>query len=77
VSLEHSPARQRLLTRKQVAAALGVSEQTVWRMVVDGRLEAPIKINSRNIRWDDGVIDRFRRSRPVPEYAGIERAARK
>jgi excisionase family DNA binding protein len=77
MSLERSPGRQQLLTRKQVAAALGVSEQTIWRMTVDGRLEAPIKINSRNIRYREAAIDRFLASRPVPEYAGVERAARK
>ena len=68
---------ERLLTRKQVAAALGVSEQTVWRMTVDGRLEPPRQINSRNLRWPASVIDRFIQSRPIPEYAGVERADRK
>jgi predicted DNA-binding transcriptional regulator AlpA len=74
---EHASSPQRLLTRKQVAAALNVSEQTIWRMTADGRLEPPIKINSRNIRWPESAIARFIASRSTPEYAGIARDARK
>jgi predicted DNA-binding transcriptional regulator AlpA len=80
MSLEHAPERVdagRLLTRKQMAAALGVSEQTVWRMTVDGRLAPPILINSRNLRWHESALQRFRESRPIPEYAGVERDPRK
>jgi predicted DNA-binding transcriptional regulator AlpA len=79
VSLEHAPERarpERFLTRKQMAAAIGVSEQTIWRMTVDGRLEPPILINSRNLRWRESALARFRLSRRVPEYAGIQRGER-
>jgi hypothetical protein len=46
-------------------------------MVVDGRLEAPVKINSRNVRFRPGVLERFNERNGSPEYAGVERAARR
>jgi predicted DNA-binding transcriptional regulator AlpA len=82
VSLEHSPARETgattpakrypkgYLTRKQVADWLGVSLMTVYTMVRDGRLEPPIYINSRNVRFRPGVIERFEASCEPVEYAG-------
>jgi predicted DNA-binding transcriptional regulator AlpA len=87
MSLEHAPQRtgvckghegpiERFLTRKQLAEILGVSEQTIWRMTVDGRLDPPIRINSRNLRWPESTVARFRERCSVPEYAGIARAAR-
>jgi predicted DNA-binding transcriptional regulator AlpA len=60
-----------------MAAALNVCEQTIWRMTIDGRLDPPIMINSRNLRWPESALARFRERCAVPEYAGIERDARK
>lgn len=92
MSLEHSPARQgarngqknqaedpvgRWLTRKEICAALGISEMTLWRMVTEGRIEAPVKINSRNVRFRPGVLERFAERNGSPEYAGIARDPRK
>jgi predicted DNA-binding transcriptional regulator AlpA len=69
--------RHRYWTRKELAAALNVTEKTIWMMTVDGRLEPPIKINTRNVRWLPGVLERFNERNSSPEHAGVDRAARK
>ncbi|MGH6898233.1 MAG: helix-turn-helix transcriptional regulator [Geminicoccaceae bacterium] len=82
MSLEHSPARETgttkpakrppdgFLTIRQVADWIGVTPKTIWAMVRDGRLEAPIYINSRNVRFKPGALERFEQGCRVPEYAG-------
>ena len=44
-----------LLTADEVAAALGVSRRTVWRMLSKQEMPAPIKFRG-NTRWQACVI---------------------
>ncbi len=39
-----------------VAAVVGVSESTVWRMVKRGKLPAPKKVSDRATRWNVGEL---------------------
>lgn len=47
----HVPART-------VAAVVGVSEATVWRMVKRGTLPEPRKVSARATRWNVGSLRR-------------------
>jgi prophage regulatory protein len=40
-----------LLTVREVAARLGISRWTVWRMATEGILPPPIRLGRRIIRW--------------------------
>jgi len=53
-----------LLTVAQVAAALQVSQRTIWRSVSNGIFPAPIKLGGRIARWKRSDI-----------YAHIEKQA--
>lgn len=39
-----------LLTAEEVAAMLGVSERTLWRLLSAGKIPQPVRIG-RNTRW--------------------------
>ena len=41
----------KLIRCKELAAMLGVSKATVWRMVRDGRLPKPLKLGERITAW--------------------------
>lgn len=41
---------------RTVAAVMGVSEATVWRMVKRGQLPHPKKLSSRVSRWNVGAL---------------------
>lgn len=43
---------------RTVAAVVGVSESTVWRMVKRGSLPAPKKVFDRASRWNVGALRR-------------------
>lgn len=43
---------------RTVAALVGVSEATVWRMVKRGTLPAPKKVSERATRWNVGELRR-------------------
>jgi len=48
----------RLLTPKQVANKLSVSEYTIWRYIKAGKLKA-IKLTKRNFRIDEKDLVQF------------------
>ena len=48
-----------LLTVKQVAQQLKVSQRTVWRYVSRKRLPAPVRLSSARLRWRQDDIDTF------------------
>ena len=50
-----------LFTCKEVAARYNVSEDTVWRWIRTGRLNA-VKINSRNYRITMEALEAFEKS---------------
>ncbi len=41
--------KNRLIPIKEVAARLGVSVRTVWRMIADGQLPQPVKVRARTM----------------------------
>jgi predicted DNA-binding transcriptional regulator AlpA len=43
---------------RTVAAVLGLSEATIWRMVKRGKLPAPKKVSERATRWNVGELRR-------------------
>jgi excisionase family DNA binding protein len=40
-----------LLTSQQVAAALGISVRTLWRLVSGGNFPQPVRYNRKLVRW--------------------------
>lgn len=48
----------KLLTPKQVAKKLGVSEFTIWRYIKAGKLKA-IKLTKRNFRIEEKDLNQF------------------
>jgi predicted DNA-binding transcriptional regulator AlpA len=49
--LTDSPAPDRLLTVREVAAWLGVSTRTVYRLVAAGTFPPPIRYSHKTARW--------------------------
>lgn len=45
------------------------SRTTVWRMVKSGELPPPQKISDRSVGWQEPVIEKWERSRPVVRWA--------
>jgi len=48
----------RCLSPKEVAALLGVSYHSIWRMSKDGRFPKPVRIG-KSIRWPMSVIREY------------------
>lgn len=46
----------KFLSDKEVAARLGVSRQTVWRWVREGRFPSPVKIGPAAVRWREAGV---------------------
>jgi prophage regulatory protein len=49
---------QTLLTAEEVAAMLGVSERTLWRLLSAGKVPKPVRFG-RSTRWKAGEIQRW------------------
>jgi prophage regulatory protein len=70
-----------VLSPRQVAAYLGLSLATVWRLVRSGRLPQPIRLSPNRCGWRRAEIDRWLDERiaadtvsdPLPLTARIER----
>ncbi|HPF41300.1 MAG TPA: helix-turn-helix domain-containing protein [Phycisphaerae bacterium] len=45
-----------LLTVKQVALRVGVSERAIWKWIQTGQFPQPIRI-SRSVRWDEATLN--------------------
>jgi excisionase family DNA binding protein len=48
-----------LLTVREVARRLALSERTVWRWAADGLLPAPLRLRPRSTRWRAADIQRY------------------
>lgn len=46
----------KLLTDRQIAAALGISRSHVWALVKAKKLPAPLKLSERTTRWRSDAI---------------------
>jgi predicted DNA-binding transcriptional regulator AlpA len=56
---EPDPKRQRAtFNAVELAAYLGVSRATVWRLHASGKLPSPLRLN-RAVRWDHWTIDEW------------------
>jgi excisionase family DNA binding protein len=44
------------LTVQQVAAKIGVSLSSVWRMTKEGKLPQPRKLGAMTTRWDEAEV---------------------
>ncbi len=49
----------RLLTKKEVAAIVGVTERTIEIWSEKGRIPAPVKVGSRLVRWPANIIEQW------------------
>lgn len=54
----HSDLSNRLITAKQLADLLAVSERTVWRLDSAGKLPLPIRVGG-SVRWRNSEIQRW------------------
>jgi excisionase family DNA binding protein len=52
-------AEGRLLRAGAVAARLGVSVRTVWRLCAAGSLPQPLRLTRRAVRWREHDIDEY------------------
>ncbi len=50
---------QKLLTVKQVAAALGLSTRTVWKLASKGDLPQPLTLGAKARRWPAADVDAY------------------
>lgn len=64
-------ADRELLTARDVAFRLNVSERTVWRMLSAGRLPQPVRYSKRLVRWRVHDIEAYILSLD-PRGAGIQ-----
>ena len=53
---ETAPTKRLLVSVKEVAAALGVSERTCWRWAATGEIPAPVRIG-RSVRWHKPTLN--------------------
>jgi len=47
----------RLLSARQVAERLSISERSVWRLAAAGRLPEPVRLTGKLVRWRSGDIE--------------------
>lgn len=48
-----------LLTAKDVAGILCISQRTVWRYVAEGRIPSPVKITRTTVRWKASQLQAY------------------
>lgn len=66
---------KRLLSAKQVAAAIGGSEPTVWRKDADGTLPKSIKLSAGMTRWDADEIEAWIESKKAARFDTVAASA--
>jgi excisionase family DNA binding protein len=54
-----TPVAAELLTAREVARCLAVSERTVWRWTAQGILPAPVHPSRRSTRWRASQLRHF------------------
>lgn len=59
------PSPVRLVSKRNVAARLDVSERTIERLVERGEFPQPVRLSANRISWRSDEIDRFIDSREV------------
>ena len=66
---------KRLISVKQVAAAIGCSEPTAWRWDADGTLPKSIKVSAGTTRWDADEIQDWIESKKAARNESTSPAA--
>lgn len=56
------------LTYKQVAKRLGVTRQTIYRWIKNGKFPAPVKVGDQTVRFRMKDIERFENSLTAQYY---------
>lgn len=54
----------RLLTRPQVEARVGLSTSAVYRLMRVGRFPEPLRVGLRAVRWPESEIEAWLQTRP-------------
>jgi excisionase family DNA binding protein len=54
-----TPPLEELMTPQEVATKLRVVVRTLWRMVEDGRLPAPVRFSRKVVRFQRKVVDSY------------------
>jgi len=49
----------KILSRREVYQALGISTVTLWRMVRDGEFPKPIKISALRVGWTETTVKKW------------------
>lgn len=63
---------KRLLSAKEIAAAIGGSEPTVWRLAANGTLPKSIKISKGMTRWDAAEIEAWIESKKAARSDNVQ-----
>lgn len=53
----------RVLSRRDVAATVGISVTTLWRLVKAGRFPAPFRVSPGRVGWDAATVARWIQAR--------------
>jgi excisionase family DNA binding protein len=59
-----------MLAAKEVAALLGISVRTVWRLRARGELPQPIRYSRKLVRWRRDHLERFLEARLMQPTGG-------
>ena len=43
----------------EICAQLGISRTTCWRLVRDGRLQAPTRLSANRVAWSQSAIEAY------------------
>ena len=62
----------KLLTCNEVGEILGLGRTSIYVMVGNGLLPAPLKIGKRASRWDPVELREWIKTRPRLERSGVE-----
>ena len=56
-------AKIRIIRRREVEAATGMSRSSIYRMVAAGEFPAPVKLSARSVGWKAGDVADWLESR--------------
>lgn len=51
-----TPTKDRWITCAEVAAMLGVTPRTIWRLAAAGRIPKPLRIGPKSPRWKESAL---------------------
>ena len=69
MSLNANP--DRLLTRSEVEARLGIKRSALYQMMADGKFPRPLRLSARAVRWPASEVERWIASLPRSRGAAV------